>query len=267
MCEIKFSCKDCVFAEYVSFKGIDTQYDCRLKRVQKLNPDNNSEVEDGISYFTFNRFCNARRPVEWLEKYCENDIQKAVEVVNKEVSPRLSIIIKFNYNMDTFKSIVESLYEQDYSRKFIIVVNDRPEYNLEIFELLESLSKNEKIVEYNILMPPDADYDTYQAIDDSLSFCKNGWIVFFDEGDVPSKSLTAKVNDRINNQMKRLVYCSKKDNRTFLIQAALYKLIGGNSPKMMEDGEVDNRTFLERIESLRAEDPDCISDWKDIFNE
>jgi hypothetical protein len=52
-----------------------------------------------------------------------------------------------------------------------------------------------------------------------------------------------------------------------LIQAALYKLIGGNAPKMLEDGEIDNRTFLERIADLQSEDKDCICEWGDVFNE
>lgn len=267
MNEIKFSCKDCVFAEYTSFKGMDIQYGCKLNRIHKLNPDESSETENNVSFFTFNRFCNARRPIDWLEKYCESDINKGMEEVQKEIAPRLSIIIKFDYNIETFKQIAQSLYDQKYSRKFVIIINEKPEYNLELFEILENLYKENKIVQYNILMPPGEDYDIYNMIDESVSFCKNGWIIYLDSGDIPSQKMTEQIDNRINSELKRLVFCNKKDNKTFLIQAALYKLIGGNAPKMLEDGEIDNRTFLERIADLQSEDKDCICEWGDVFNE
>lgn len=266
MTEIKFSCKDCVFAEYVSFKGKDIQYDCKLKRVDKLSKDRTSEENDNVSYFVFDRFCNTRRPVEWLEQYCENDINLGITEVYKEVAPRLSIIIKFNHDMNLLKQNLQSIYDQMDSRKFVIIINEKSEYNMEIFQILEDLYQHNKIVQYNILMPPSSLEYIYDTIDDALDFCKNGWIVFLDEGDTIPTNLTEKIDHRINHEMRRFVYC-KKDNKSFIIQSAVYKLIGGNSPKILSDGTVDSRTFLDRIESLEATDPDCICNWGDIFNE
>lgn len=267
MNEIKFSCEHCVFAEYTSFKGKDIQYGCSLNRLIKLNPNNNYEEKDNLSFFVFNRFCNTMRPKHWLEEYCDNDIEKAKHDIWNEIAPRLSIIIKFDYNMDNFKATINSIDQQLASRKFIIVINDREEHNIEIFEHLEKLHKNEKIINYHILMPSSIEQNVYDNIDSALGFCKNGWIIFLDEGHILPLNATEKINHRVNEELRRLVYCSNNTNKSFVIQAAIYKLIGGNSPKILEDGTVDNRTFLERINQIQAEDPDCFLSWESLFNE
>jgi len=266
MSDIKFSCKDCVFAEYTSFKGKDIQYGCSLNRLHVLNPDESFEEKENVSYFTFNRFCNTRRPVDWMDQYCDNDLTKAKEEVMEEVKPRLSFIIKFNYDIDFFKSLADSIRNQISSRKFLIVINDKAEYNMELFGILEDLYKNEKIVQYNILMPPsNLDY-IYDSIDDAIAFCKNGWIVFLDSGCNISEDFTEKIHNRINIELKRLVYCEKKNDKSFIIQAALYKLLGGNSPKINADGTVDDKSFIERISELKSEDPNCLVSWEDMFS-
>jgi hypothetical protein len=267
MNEIKFSCEKCVFAEYTSFKGKDIQYGCRLNRVQKLNPEDRYEESDNKSFFVFNRFCNTMRPQEWLEQYCNSDLNFAVKEAREEVRPRLSFIVKFDYNMDTFKQIMDSIRNQIDTRKFIIVINDKPEYNIEIFSLLEEMYKDSKLVSYHILMPPNELQYIYDTIDEALAFCKNGWIVFLDEGEIPPFNLAEKIDNRINDELRRFVYCNKKDNKTFIIQAAIYKLLGGNSPKILEDGSMDQRSFLERINELKAEDPDCLISWESMFND
>lgn len=267
MTDIKFSCKNCVFAEYTSFKGKDVQYGCVLNRLNTLNPDDTFEEEDNVSYAVFNRFCNARRPIEWMDQYCDNDLAKAKEEVMEEVKPRLSFIIKFNYDIDFFRNIADSISNQTASRKFVIVVNDKPEYNLELFEILENLYKDKKIIQYNILMPTSNLEYIYDSIDEAVAFCKNGWIVFLDEGCNIPENFTEKIHNRINIELKRLVYCEKKNDKSFIIQAALYKLIGGNTAKINGDGSIDNKSFLERVSELKSEDPDCLISWETMFDE
>lgn len=267
MSDIKFSCKDCVFAQYTSFKGKDIQYGCVLNRLQTLNPEDSFQEEDNVSYATFNRFCNARRPIAWMQQYCDDDLSVAQKEVMEEIKPRLSFIIKFNYNVDFFKQIADSLRNQISSRKFVIIINDKPEYNLELFEILEELYKEEKIVQYSILMPPSNLQYIYDSIDEAIMFCKNGWIVFLDEGKNIPPDFTEKIHNRINIELKRFVYCDSKKDKSFIIQASLYKLIGGNSPKVNGDGSIDKKSFLDRVSELKAEDPDCLVSWENIFNE
>lgn len=264
MNEIKFSCKDCVFSENISVNGKNVQYGCALNRSNKLNPEEKFEMDDSSSYFVFNRFCNTRRPKEWLDVYHNGDLSEAINGVKLEVRPRLSIIIDFNYDMDLFYKNVSAIDNQMESRKFVIVINDKIEYNLEIFTTLENLCQKGKIAQYHILMPVPAT-DTYDAIDDALKFCKNGWILFVDKGDTVPENLTEVIDNRVNNEMRRLVYCSKS-NKTFIIQAAIFKLIGGNSAKINADGTVDDRDFVTRVNSLTSEDKDCLVQWSDLFN-
>lgn len=264
MNEIKFSCKDCVFSENILVNGKSVQYGCMLNRSQKLNPEEKFESDENSSYYVFNRFCNTRRPKEWLEEYYSGNMDSAVIGVMSEVRPRLSIIIDFNYDMDLLKENFSIIENQMESRKFVIVINDKIEYNMEIFTTLDTLYQKGKIAQYHILMPV-ADTPTYDSIDDSIKFCKNGWIVFLDKGDKLPADLTEVIDNRINSEMKRFVYC-KKENKTFIIQAAIFKLLGGNSPKIMSDGSINNDDFITRVNNLQYKDNDCVVEWSDLFN-
>lgn len=264
MNEIKMSCDQCVFAEYLSVGGKQVQYDCMLGRIKKLNPEENFESDENKSWFVSNRFCNTARPQSWLDEHYEGSIEKGKTGVLEEVKPRLSIIIDFNYDEELLFSNLDKIDKDDTSRKFVTIINDKIEYNMSIIEKLSQLHSVGKIVDYNILMPIDRS-NIYNNIDECIRFCKNGWIVFISSGDTIPSNLTSAIDKRINHDLKRLVYCSK-DNPSFVIQAAIYKLLNGNQNKICPDGTIDTKTFLERVSELKSEDPDCIITWSDLFN-
>jgi hypothetical protein len=264
--EIKMSCEKCVFAEYLDVNGKQVQYDCSLNRVKKLNPEENFESSETKSWFVSNRFCNTFRPAEWLEEFHNNNLEQAKFGVLEEVKPRLSIIIDFNEDMDLLMKNIQRIDDQEQSRKFISIINDKIEYNMEMISRLHQLNLDRKVIEYNIVMPVNRD-NIYDNIDDAVKFCKNGWMVFVQKGEYVPSDLTSVIHRRVNIDLKRLVYAPKNNSQSFVIQSAIYKLLNGNKPRMMPDGSIDERTFLEKVSELKSEDPHCITTWEELFSE
>lgn len=67
--------------------------------------------------------------------------------------------------------------------------------------------------------------------------------------------------------MIRLVYAENSDKSKIIVQSAIYKLLGGNHSKVLKDGSVEDRPFLERLKSMSNDDPNCIVSWEELFNE
>lgn len=258
MNEIDFCCKDCVFA-VVDNDG--NQMSCAMNdRHIKLSGGNLS-LKDG--YARFNRFCNMFRPESWKEQYAENNIQKAIDLVIQETYPRLTFIVEFNKDMEFLEYLLQKINNQSINtRKFVVVVNSEVEYNLDIFSLMQKTLTN-NIGGFNLVQVVDSD----KIFDEAFSKAKNGWTVFLKGGQDISVSLAEKLNDRINNNVRRMVYAESQDGGKTIVQSAIYKMLGGNQPLMRGDGTVDNRPFKEKLAEMISEDKDSITTWEELFNE
>lgn len=261
MHEIEFSCKNCVFA--ISDGSVQTG--CKLNRLEKLKPDYKNTNED---YYKFNRFCNTFRSQDWLVNHYNDDIKLAEKEVIKEVYPRLSFIINFDYDLNSLNNILYNIEHQTIPhRKFVIVINDKVEYNEAIFKSLQSTLKT-NVGNYYVVQTLDQDIDSLLYKEDTgFRYAKNGWTIFLKEGESIPLNFAEIIHNRINIEMKRFIFAQNKSQRKIVIQSAIYKLLNGNKPKVKADETVDNRTFIEKFKDLEQTDPDSVVAWEDLFDE
>jgi len=258
MNEIDFCCNGCVFA-VVNNEGNQTSCIMNDRHI-KLSNDNLS-FKDG--YARFNRFCNMFRPESWKEQYANNDIKKAVDLVVQETYPRLTFIVEFNKDLEFLKSLLVKINNQSINtRKFVIVINSEVEYNLDIFSLMQNTLTN-NIGGFNLVQMVDSD----KIFDEAFSKAKNGWTIFLKAGKDISMNLAERLNNRINNNLRRMVYAENQDQSKIIVQSAIYKMLGGNQPLMRGDGTVDNRPFKEKLAEMISEDKDSITTWEALFDE
>lgn len=258
MNEIDFCCKGCVFA-VVNNDGNQTS--CVMNDRHVRLSGGNFSLKDG--YARFNRFCNMFRPDSWKEQYAENNIQKAMDLVVQEAYPRLTFIIEFNKDIEFLKSLLEKINNQSINtRKFVIVVNSNVEYNIDIFSLMQKTLTN-NVGGFNLVQMIDSN----KIFDEAFSKAKNGWTIFLKAGKDISTNLAEKLNDRINNGLRRMVYAESQDQSKIIVQSAVYKMLGGNQPLMRGDGTIDNRPFKEKLVEMVSEDKDSITTWEALFDE
>lgn len=260
MHEIKFSCKDCVFA--VCDNG--QQVDCKLNRLKKLKPNYKSEsLED--NFYCFNRMCNTFRPQQWLSAYHNDNLEIAQKEVYTEIYPRLTFIIEFNYDLYNLISILYDIENQTIPhRKFVIIINDKPEYNEDIFKNMQNILKT-NVGSYHIVQTVETDL-IYGKEDEGFKFAKNGWTVFLKEGTTVPRTFAETIHNRINIEMKRFVFSQNKNCNKMIVQSAIYKLLNGNRPKIKEDESIDDRPFLEKFKDLAQTDPNSVVEWETLFD-
>lgn len=256
MPDISFSCKDCVFA----ISENDKQSGCKLNRLKKLCQDEKPQ-EDG--FFSFNRFCNTFRPQMWLDNHYDGNADMAAQEVYKEIYPRLSFIIEFDHNLDNLKSIISNIENQTIAhKKFVIVVNDKVEYNEDIFKLMQNTLKT-NIGRFNVIQSLEESIE----LDEGFKHAKNGWSVFLKQGQNINTNFAEIIHNRINLEMKRFLYSENKDGTKIIVQSALYKLLNGNKPTPKQDGEMDTRSFKEKLQDMQQTDSDSVIEWERLFDE
>jgi hypothetical protein len=67
--------------------------------------------------------------------------------------------------------------------------------------------------------------------------------------------------------MKRLLVASDENKERLLVSTPLWKLLNGNRPKILDNGEVDSRDFYGKLADLKTEDEDSIVNWGELFGE
>ncbi len=257
MNQMVFSCGGCVFAKVD--KESNLQVGCCVDdRHKKLSTE--QKLVNG--FFEFNRFCNTYRPQRWMDEHCQS-LKEAVSQVKEEVYPRLSFIIKFNKDLSFLKNLLENINNQTINaRKFVVVLNDNVAYNLEAFSLMSETLKN-NVGGFNLIQVVDSS----KGFDEGFTYAKNGWAVFLEEGQSVERNFAETLNNRVNNQLQRLVYAKNKDSTKIIVQSSIYKSLGCNQPVVMSDGTVDNRCFEERLADMSYQDSESITEWEKVFNE
>lgn len=252
MFEITRSCEGCIFI----LKNEERQDGCALGRTEKLNTKN--KFDENNEYQILDRFCNTYRPQEWRKADMISPAARALE----EVLPSVGVIINFQHSLEELENTLISMKDQDgNSFKYLIILNDRVEYNQEISILCK------KYVDKWMLVQMMDEYNHENCIDDVFNHVKNGYIILIKSGYRFPKIFLETIHERINIQMKRLMVSYDTNKEKILTSASLYKFLKGNKPKITEDGTTDKRNFFERLVDIRSEDPDSIISWEMLFNE
>lgn len=249
--KIETHCKGCVFAQRkMSLEGNL----CQLGRLEKFPK---GKVVDG--YYKFNRFCNAYRPQKWLD-----DLDTAlhpIQVVNQEIHIKMGFTINFtnNHDLHKLKHTLDSVFWGDDGPYYVIVVNDKPEYNGEIHQLISK--KNIYNSRIHIVQILDQVPEYY--MDEAFKFARNGYMIYLYSGDIMPYNYVEKLNSHINHDLKFLSICFSGDGR-IIFQNSLFKLLGGNKSLMKQDGTMDNRDFIAKAMDMKANEK-CIYLWEEIF--
>lgn len=251
------SCDGCVFSIIDSGR----QTGCKLNRTDKFTY---SIGENGI--FNLERFCNTYRPQEWLSELSVNESEDISKTVLEEIYPRVGFFVFFNGNFDELEKTILDIHSQSIKARYVVVINDKVEYNEKIHELFTNLF-DFKITQYHIVQILVKPESLDLLIDESFKHAKNGWAYVCNAGEKIDTLLIEKIHKRINIDLKRLVVVKPYDENLngLLFQAALFKFLNGNHSKIFIDDVADNRKFLDKVESYSLKsDPETFIDWEEF---
>lgn len=253
------NCNGCVFAE--TKDGI--QSGCKLNRHNKFEC-----VVGDDGYFNIERFCNTYRPKEWLSDLSVSESEDIASTVLDEVKPRIGFFVIFDHNIEDLKSTLIDISKQSIKSRYVVVINDKVEYNddihsllLELFDFHETNYHIVQIVEKPKIMP--------MLIDESFRHAKNGWAYVCHSGESVDHDLIQKIHNRINIEMRKLVVVEPYDQNMngLLFQTALFKFLNGNHTKVFSDEIVDNRNFIDKVKEVCGNShKDTFTSWEE-FNE
>ena len=257
-------CKGCVFAEMGDF----TQTSCKLERASKL--DIKETDEDG--FFVLSRFCNTYRPEEWKKVLSKEESVNIQQTVMEEVYPMVGFFVLLETGetdaIKKLKSTLEDIQNQEKIKpKYIVVINDKVEYNQEIFQLFKTMFGDTQ-TKYHIVQLRQKPKTEWHKIDPAFSHAKNGWIYVTSSGEKVDRDLIYKIHKRVNIDMKKLVVVKPYANMNGMIfQTALFKFVNGNGTKLYQDEMIDSRSFLEKVESAAQQSgSETFISWSE-FNE
>jgi hypothetical protein len=246
MLKFEVHCKDCVFAGVKD--GV--QNECLLGKTDSIE---NKVLEEG--FYKFGRHCNSFRDEQWLKNVdgCPK------EKVALETKARLGVCINFigSYDNELLRETVKSINNAQY----YIIINDRPEHNKDLYDIVKQ-ETNVHPSRINIVQIINQKPEYY--IDEGFNAGgRNGYFCYVNSGTFFPPNFIDQLNNVINNQMKPVMVCY--DGNFILFQSMLFKYLNGNKARMLSDGSVDNRNFLEKAGDLNSEN-NCIFAWGEIFN-
>ena len=256
---ITTSCKGCIFANYSN----STQSGCQLGRAEKLTYEID---EDG--HYMVQHFCNTYRPEEWLKELSLDDYETRHDVVLEEAIPRVGFFVVFDpsHGIDELKITLEDIQHQTIAPRYVAVINSKVEYNPEIQTMFKEMFDLEDTM-HHIVQVSKMPEDHNLLIDEAFTHAKNGWLYINYSGERIDRELISKMHTRININMKPLVIVKPYEGiKGMLFQTSLFKLLNGNKTKVYHDKTVDNRPFLDKVESMPKDNSETITTWSQ-FNE
>ena len=267
---IHTKCDACVFAELGDNK---IQTGCKLDRELKLGV--NETNDDG--FFNLSRFCNTYRPKEWLPMLSLEESENLCDTVLQEVRPRVGFFVIMDSEgveaIDKLKkTLLDIKNQKDAIPRYVVVVNDKVEYNNEIQglfgELFDHYITMHHIVQINTTFPTE-----HHLIDEAFIHAKNGWVYVTSSGENVPLDLLEKMHQRMNIDMNILSVVKPYDEINGMIfQASLFKYLNGNRRKVYEgeDGEknVDDRPFLDKVEDLAQMSAEgSVIEWGEFYGD
>lgn len=255
---IETTCKGCVFAQVKK----NVQTGCQLNRLEKLGSKLNSDAES----FSVQRFCNTARPQEWVDLLSFEESLDLKKAVMQEVYPRVGVLINFDVTKDQplekLESSISDLMSQEHPPRYIIVANEKVEYNESIQKILAS--KLPKGTDHHIVQMLKRFEDQKQIIDECFRHALNGWMYVTTCGEEIPKTLMQTLNRMINEDMEKITVVKPYDGFNGMIfQTALFKFLNGNRPKVWTIEEIDYRPFLEKVQDLDKES--SVMSWEEFY--
>ena len=267
---IHTKCDACVFAKLDEDK---IQTGCKLDRELKLGVKETND--DG--FFNLDRFCNTYRPKEWLPMLSLEESEDLCNTVLEEVKPRVGFfVIMDSQGVEAIdrlkKTLLDIKNQKDATPRYVVVINDKVEYNNEIQGLFGELFDHDitmhHIVQINTTFPTE-----YHLIDEAFIHAKNGWIYVTSSGENVPLDLLEKMHKRINKDMDVLSVVKPYDHINGMIfQASLFKYLNGNKTKVYDrledDLEADDRLFLDKVEDLAQVSAEgSVIEWGEFYGD
>lgn len=259
---VNSSCRGCVFAK----ANKTEQLSCKLDRSSKLGVK--EKDEDG--FFVLSRFCTTYRPKEWLNDLSLAQSKDINDAVIKEVYPRVGFFIILDTDKEDaigqLKKTLDDIKGQELiPPRYVVVINNKVEYNESIFELVQPMFDFEE-TEYHIVQLEVKIDDPVKTIDEAFKHAKNGYVYVTSSGESVPRDLIRKIHNRVNIDMKKLMVVRPYGKvNGLLFQSALFKFVNGNKIKLYQDEIVDTRPFLEKIEAAATDsDGETLIDWSEF---
>lgn len=236
------NCEGCVFADHIHGK----QTGCDLQRPILLG------VAQEDEYYTLDRFCNAYRPESWVTSLSFEQQMAAVDTVLNEVRPRLGFFVVLDTSatdaMSELRTTVDSIVEMNGDHSYIVVINDKVEYNEEIWEMFDPLKKANPESKYVIMQLTESPQKMTEFMDHAFTHAQNGWIMCVNSGTTVSASVAEALHNFINIEMRQLILVEPQSGIDGLaFPAYLFKFLNGNRTKIFNDDMADSREFLEKV--------------------
>ena len=184
----------------------------------------------------------------------DEEKQNKKETVMKEVSPWVGFFVLLETDkenaIEKLENTLKDIQNQEKIKpKYVVVINDKVEYNQDVFHLLRSMFDINE-TKYHIVQLRDEPKTKWHKLDPAFIHAKNGWIYVTSSEESVDRDLIWKIHKRVNIDMKKLVVVRPyKDMNGMIFQAALFKFVNGNRTKLYQDEMIDSRSFLEKVES------------------
>ena len=262
--QVHSNCKECVFAE----KAVDIQTGCTLNRLEKLGVKENGVNSE---WFDLERFCTTYRPQEWLDELGEYENPESVAL--SEIHPRVGFFVKFNTTSenpisDLEKTVRDIANQEEIPARYVSVINEKVEYNEEIFDTLTS-NFTWDTTEFHIVQMEAKFINVDRVVDEAFSHAKNGWLYVTTSGEPVDGQLIKKVHNRVNVELKRLSFVEPYSGSDgMLFHTPLFKFLNGNKTKIFNDEYSDSRPFIEKVrDAATRSNSECFVTWEEINNE
>ncbi len=250
MLKVLSDCENCFFLKEEN--GV--QVGCHLNILDNI--ENKKLVND--KFYSFDKICmffRSKDEPDWKYK----TLEQGIELVNREMEFfRTGLVINFikNHSLSALKETLDSIDNPSY----IIVINDKPEYNKEIFEIIKlKISDLKRLHIVQIINQKEEYY-----LDEAFKFCRLGTFCYADCGAILPSNLNKKIVDFVFRKMNKLAYCDCGDYK--LYSAKLFKVAGGNKQKLKEDGTIDSKNYLQRLQEQETNESKLIFTKEEFLN-
>jgi len=242
-------CKGCIFVKQENKDS--EQQGCSLGRVKTLD---NIGIQD--NYYLLNRFCNTYRPQEWMDELPFEEQLNINDAVLEEVYPRMGYFVRLKTCTTdpiqelttTLESIVAASYKREGKPMFVVIINDKVEYNEDIWTLCLRLFGQMQGTDYHIVQINQPFEKDVYLMDEAFTHAQNAWIHTTTSGQVVPNDINDKLHNLINIDLKQISAVTPYNEFDgFIFPAYLFKFLNGNKTKIYQDAIMDHGTFLEKL--------------------
>lgn len=230
--EVITRCNDCIFRASLN----DIQDGCKVGRLQQFKSiGTDTEWDNTTNSFIIKRVCNMKR----LEKWAENKVDIVKSVLAETILKVDFILIVPNhikyqavaaYTCKTLKQCINQTIKP--SSVIIVTSNEDVDKNLKMFwqDVIVDTMKDSG-VKYQMVREVGASRPLNSMIDDAVKKCKGQYYAAVESGDKIEPDVIERMNDMINNQLKRIIYIQPTNltaGYPTVIQVVAHRMLSGN---------------------------------------